>query len=179
MKRTLLSVCLLVMLSNLILAQQTPKSTPPKPSSVKSKDTTVTKPVDTTHYIYDTTKTLCTYMVNLTTGESPTAYLIRITKSTMDFVQPTPEDLKKDSLTLKKQKVLVSILYFVPISVNEPVKKGEKSKNHIEYTPIPQGMVVKDYDGNLDYILKLLQDQEKLKNHTDSVQKKVIPIKKK
>lgn len=98
-------------------------------------------------------------MVNLNTGESPTTYLLRIRKYKRDFVQPSPEEMKKDSFVIKKQKVIADVFYYMAIPVNDTVKKGGKPKQHIEYALIPKEMIIKDYEGNLDFLLEQMKKQ--------------------
>jgi hypothetical protein len=104
-----------------------------------------TTPKDTTHYYYDTVpKTLCWYVTDLTTGHSNTGYLKRVVKSKMDFKAPTAEQLSQDQLTLKKEKIPVSVEYFELV----PNSKGKE-----EWKMINSGQILRDFDGNLDSLL--------------------------
>lgn len=116
------------------------------------------QPKDTTHYYYDTAKTLIWYVINHETGNSTTIFSYRVTVSRMDFVQPTADDLKKDSLTLRKVKVPIGSTYYVPVNVldSAATKKQRKNVYRITMIPLAADLILYDFNKNLDQFAKKL-----------------------
>lgn len=109
---------------------------------------------DTIQYFYDTAKVFCWYVNDLQFGTAITSYCFRVTKSKMDFAQPTPEELKNDSFIVKKQKISIGSIYFIPrIITDSSIKKGQKSKQKLVYVQIPQDLILNDWNKNFDYLL--------------------------
>jgi hypothetical protein len=101
-------------------------------SSAQSKDTTKDQ------FTYDTTITQCMYTVDYATGATTTSWCYKITKSKFDFVNPTADEFKKDSFTVRKQKVPVEATYYAPMLV--PDLKNKK-KQSIRYLQLPKVLV--------------------------------------
>lgn len=121
-----------------------------------SQTVSVTKtPKDTTHYYYDTVKTLAWYVTNLNTGEATASYVFKVTKSKLDFVDPPAAELKKDSFTVKKAKVPFAVIYFVPVTVVDSVasKKAHKLVPTVVFSQIPAELILFDINKNFDYLL--------------------------
>jgi hypothetical protein len=115
-----------------------------------------TPQADTTHYIYDTTyRTFIWYVSNIITGTSNTCFALRVTKSKMDFVQPTQDDLKRDSLTLKKQKIGIGVMYFIPVIVldSAATKKAKKQTYKQVYQFLPSELILNDANRNWDFMI--------------------------
>jgi hypothetical protein len=111
---------------------------------------------DTTHYYYDTTfRTEVWYVTNIFTGATSTGFALRVTKNRMDFVQPTTEELKGDSFTVKKRKVPVGVMYFMPVQLldSAATKKARKDRYKTVYEVYPADLILNDFNKNWDWMI--------------------------
>jgi hypothetical protein len=73
----------------------------------------------------------------------------------MDFVQPSAEELKRDSFTVKKQKVTVGVMYFLPVQVldSAATKKAKHDRYKTVYEVFPADLILNDFNKNWDQYL--------------------------
>lgn len=81
----------------------------------------------------------------------------------MDFIQPTQDELKKDSFIVKKQKTPIGVMYFIPELVADSVnsKKGQRMKRKLIYVQIPGDLILNDWNKNFDYLLQKEEEKKK------------------
>jgi len=109
------------------------------------------------------------YVTDIIQGSSNTAMALRVTKSKLDFVQPSPNDLQKDSFTVKKQRVPVSTVYYVPVAViDSSVIRKNKSRMTSSiyqtaiktvYVPLPSDLLLYDFNRNFNALLPKLNNK--------------------
>lgn len=95
----------------------------------------------------DTVTTLCLVLVNVQTGQSQTMWLTKIFGNIYDFPTPNSNDLKRDSLIIKKQLIPIK-RYFAATEQEIIDPKTKKKSKQQQSAPVPEDIILIDFNNN-------------------------------
>lgn len=95
----------------------------------------------------DTVTTLCLVLTNVQAGSSQTMWLTKIYGTIYDFPTPKENELKSDSLTLKKQLIPIKS-YYVNIQQEVVDPKTKKKTMQQQAKQIPEDLILLDFNNN-------------------------------